>query len=191
MSSHVYNTQQPSLEDAIESILSKKKDTYVSHSVVGRWLFLALTKKNETYVISCRFFKELKETMWKMEWYDADSPPDQYTCPERILKLISNPPPTVQQWIDSCRNNKTKGAINRNENKAKLTLLRSKKAEDAEIRVNDEPFIFKGFYMHSKTEIVVQRKSDGSLNRVRLSSICLDDLRDVIGVSDNEQETSF
>lgn len=180
MSNHIHNTKQLSLETAAEYVIEKKRNALVDSSLVGRWLYLALKKQEDIYVISCRFFKEVNQEEWQFEWFNSETPPLQYTCPEKILKLITSPNPEIEEWMKNCRDNKVKEATSRNENKTKYRLLNRKEAENLELNLATGDVLFKGFYMKSKTEIVVEKKENGSLNRVRLSSIDLYDIEQAL-----------
>lgn len=176
MSSHIYNTQKLSLEDATKSILEKKQSSLVDYSLVGRWLFLALKKQERVYVVSCRLFKEVKQNEWKIEWFPSDAPPPYYNCPEKILSLINPLDGAAKTWVQACRDVKQGNAKNREQTKAKLTLLQCESAKDVVLKLDVGDFIFKGFYMNSKTEIIIKSVEDNSLKRLKLSLLSLEQI---------------
>jgi hypothetical protein len=176
MSNHVFNTKKTTLKAAVDFILTKKSEDLVDFSLVGRWLYLALKKEEKIYVVSCRFFKELNENQWKLEWYPSDNPPQQYDCPEKILKLINPIEELSQLWINKCRDKKSEKSKNRNTNKQKFDLINLNLRKKIKLTIDGKVFLLKGFYMNSKNELILENIKSKALVRYKLSLLSYEDI---------------
>lgn len=181
MSSQIFNTRKSSIADAIQFVLEKKKHELIDSSVVGRWLYLVLKKDSNKSIISCRFFKEVNCEEWQFEWFDENNPPNVFDCPEKILSQSDNNAEIAKQWRENCSNRKKQNAAQRNSNKEKLALLSQPDALNLKF-VMDEvgEVVFNGFYMQSKTQIVIRLCDTGELKKVRLSLIDTEEIRSAL-----------
>lgn len=171
------------MEEAMSFVLEKKAQQLVDSSIVGRWLFLAQKKENGCEVISCRFYKEIGSKEWKFEWFSEDNPPENFSCPEKILCLSTSDSPKAVEWRSNCGDQKKKKSLQRTLNKEKYDLFASLKPKVSSFEIDEVGrVVFEGFYMQSKTEIIVKLEDSSNLRKVRLSSIDIESIRESLVV---------
>lgn len=184
MSECDFNTRRESMEDAMSFVLEKKAKQLVDSSIVGRWLFLAQKNDDGCEIISCRFYKELDSKEWKFEWFSEANPPENFLCPEKILSLSTSNEPKAVEWRNNCGDQKKQKALQRNLNKEKYQLFSSMKAKESSFEIEGVGrVVFEGFYMQSKTEIVVRLESSSSLRKLRLSLVDIEGVRESLSMS--------